>query len=188
MAITISKTQLDSITKPDLNPSDTLTFIEGATDTITNIQCTIEDDPHVNIVIDLAELSITLSGYYIDPYKDFFYLLDPGKSAFPESQKFQKIYSGNSNIMEPLVFQGITGIPRGKDMYRVEQDTTPLYTKTFTATVTYTRYTSASKGTSDIGDLKEVFTFTQEVLNNSESIRLFLLNYFQEEEQQRGNP
>lgn len=181
MAITISATQLAAITKPDLTPTGTVTFTEGTTDTITSIQCVIDGvDPKVVMAIDLDDLTITLSGSYVDPYRDFFYLLDPGKSAF-ESKELQKIYSGNSNIMEPLVYRGITGIPGGKDLYRVEQDTTPLYTKTFTATVTYTRYISAAKTVEDIVDLKEEFTFTQDVLNNSESIRLFLLNYFSEE-------
>lgn len=178
MAITIDKTQLNAVHKPDLTAVGTVTFTEAVGDTITNIQCTIENDPSVVITIDVSAKTITFSGEYLDPYKDFFYLVDKGKSTF-EDEELKKAYKEASRgltndkqiYMEPIVHQGMSNFPEGKSLYKLEEDRTPSYQKTFTAVVTYDRTSPSTVG------LKQEFTITQEILNDSDAIQSFVESY-----------
>tara|TARA_Y100001938_G_C8001032_1_gene384706 strand:+ start:184 stop:735 length:552 start_codon:yes stop_codon:yes gene_type:complete len=178
MAITIDKIQLSAIHKPDLTPVGTVTFTEGLGDTITNIQCSIENDPNVVITIDVSAKTITFSGEYLDPYRDIFYLVDRGKSTF-EDEELKEVYKEVSRdlpndkkvYMEPIVHQGMSNFPQGKSLYKLEQDRTPSYQKTFKAVVTYTRSSPT------IVDIMQDFTITQEILNDSDAIQNFVENY-----------
>jgi len=178
MAITIDKTQLSAIHKPDLTAVGTVTVTEAAGDTITNIQCTIQNDPSVVITIDVSAKTITFSGEYLDPYRDLFYLVDKGKSTF-EDEELKEAYKEASRgltndkqiYMEPIVQQGMSNFPEGKSLYKLEQDRTPSYQKTFTAVVTYDRTSPALVG------IEQEFTITQEILNDSDAIQSFVESY-----------
>ena len=58
-----------------------------------------------------------------------------------------------------------------RDSYKLEQDRTPSYQKTFTAVVTYTRSTPTIVG------IEQEFTITQEILNDSDAIQSFVESY-----------
>lgn len=153
MAITIDKTELTAITRPDFAVSDSITASKSlASEVLTNVTATIAGHP--DLVITDGTSSVTIGGELSDPFEDVFTYVDDGES---------------DKTMTPVVVSGIPNVPENKKLYDLAQDMTDPYTITYTVTVSYTKSGSPKTAT---------FEVTQDINNEFEGIRSFMDTYY----------
>lgn len=120
-------------------------------ETINFVTATLAGVVEPGLTITPGTTSVTIVGTYADPFSDVFTFVSKGSSTKLET---------------PTSIISAENMPADKDMFNLNQDLTQIETKTFTITVTYNT------------TLTEVFTVTQDILNELEPIRSFMDNYY----------
>ena len=152
MAISLSKTELDDKTRPNYAISDSITASGDASESITNVTAS---PAHPNLVITPGTTTVTFGGSVSDPFSDTFKYVEAGSTDLDST---------------PTTHTGVDTMPTGKIMYDLNQDMTPVVTKTFTVTVTYDE-TGGATGLTYTEDV------TLKIYNSWEGIRSFVDNY-----------